>query len=770
MILLKLHIDTVSYNTKPKEHISIIKPRLQSEKNIKEVTVRELDEAIEQGKSISPAVMRGGIRMDNWSEQQVFMVDIDNDKEDTDILIEAEALYICQQYNLLPAFYYHSFSHTKEKPKYRLVFVMDKVVTDTYKRKIICESLIGLFSQSDTSCKNADRVFFGTDSECIFCDGNARISYEDVIKAYKPEAVKQVVTNDSDLERLKRDFDFLSYLKERNGQIYKEDSKIVMFENCELCGHKKDLVYYKDTNSFMCFGAGCHKGGSVIDYIMLSQKMDLKQAIDHFKYDLCKLQRPIIKVSTKKIINTGLSERLLELQPHIKYSLNDKGFGELFADVYKDEARYNVTAKEWYVYNGRVWEADIGAMKVSQKAKELTDALLVYATTIENETSKNEYVKHLCKLGQLKYRNTMISDARDKYYISAKKLDSNLDLFNCQNGTLNLKTFEFTEHKASDMLTKISNVHYDPTKESKEFEKFIFNVMEEDIEKIKYLQKVIGYSITADTSLETCFILYGATTRNGKSTLVETLSYMLGNGSGYALNMQPQTLAQKQNKDTRQASGDIARLDGCRFLNASEPPKRMIFDVALLKTLLGRDSITARHLNEREFEFIPHFKLFINTNFLPLITDDTLFTSGRINVITFDRHFEPHEQDRGLKDRLIGQDNLSGIFNWCIEGLKLFREKGARPPKTVTDSTAEYRSSSDKVGNFVDECMMKANENTKAGDVYSCYKGWCIENGFGVENKGNFFDELRVKNMFATSGRISGKPVRNVVKGYCLIA
>lgn len=67
---------------------------------------------------------------------------------------------------------------------------------------------------------------------------------------------------------------------------------------------------------------------------------------------------------------------------------------------------------------------------------------------------------------------------------------------------------------------------------------------------------------------------------------------------------------------------------------------------ALLKSLLGRDSITARFLHQREFEFIPKFKLVINTNYLPVITDDTIFSSGRLNVVSFDRHFEPHEQDK----------------------------------------------------------------------------------------------------------------------------
>lgn len=349
-----------------------------------------------------------------------------------------------------------------------------------------------------------------------------------------------------------------------------------------------------------------------------------------------------ILAKKNSILNDDLLTKLSKLQPHNNYTKDDKGLGELFADIYKDKCRYNVTAKEWYVYNGKIWEEDTGGMQVSRYAKELADGLRVYSISTDDE----DYIKFAYKLGQLNNRNTMISDSRDKYCMSKDDLDKNTYIFNCQNGVLDLKTFEFRPHNHDDLLSKISNVYFDKTKESKSFEKFINEVMQNDTEKVKYLQKIFGYSLTGDTRLETMFILYGATTRNGKSTLVETIAYMLGNTKGYALTMKPETLAQKQNNDSRQASGDIARLNGCRFLNASEPPKRLIFDVGLLKNLLGRDSITARHLHEREFEFIPIFKLFMNTNYLPLITDETMFTSNRINVITFDRHFSPKEQNQ----------------------------------------------------------------------------------------------------------------------------
>lgn len=469
-------------------------------------------------------------------------------------------------------------------------------------------------------------------------------------------------------------------------------------------------------------------------------------------------------IQTKKI-----QEILMRMQPHIKYSYDDRGNGDLFSDIYKEAARFNTSVNEWYVYNGKVWERDVGAMKVSRMAKELKDELLIYSISIKNESQKLAYQKHIMKLGSRNCRETMIKDARDKYHIANEDLDRNSDLLNCINGTLNLKTFEFKEHNCNDLISKITNVNYTPNIKSSLWIKFIEEIMLGDKEKIRYLQKAIGYSLTADTSLETCFILYGNKTRNGKSTLVETLMYMLGGSRGYSMQMKPETLAQKQHVDSRQASGDIARLCGARFLNLSEPPKKMIFDAALLKTLLGRDKIVARHLHEREFEFTPVFKLFMNTNYLPIIQDDTLFSSGRINVITFDRHFSEVDQDKTLKDRLKESENISGIFNWCIDGLKAFYKDGLIPTAAIKYATLDYRKDSDKLGKFIAECLEESSENITASSVYSVYENWCRACGYGCENRGNFFTELRGKNLLSKGGTVEGKTKLRVLKGYSFL-
>lgn len=469
------------------------------------------------------------------------------------------------------------------------------------------------------------------------------------------------------------------------------------------------------------------------------------------------------RIEGKKAPKKTLESTLKEIHAE-NYETSDKGNARLFADIFKDKHRYCSTRKDFMLFDGKRWIDDLEGLSARKSAKELSDALIRYAVTVDTD---GKYLKAVTPLCNLRNRNNMLQDSRDLSYFTNEQLDVNDYILNVQNGTLDLSGDKpiFMEHSPDMLLSKICNVNYEPGAKCEVWEKFINEIMQNDKSKIEYLQKIAGLSLTGNTSEETAFILYGSTTRNGKSTFCETLIYLLGD---YALTMRPETLATKQNTDSRQANGDVARLCGCRFVNASEPPKRMLFDTALLKSLLGRDSITARFLHQREFEFIPKFKLVINTNYLPVITDDTIFSSGRLNVVSFDRHFEPHEQDKHLKDKLRRKEELSGILNWCLEGLRLYRKDGLKAPEAVQKATNAYRADSDKIGNFINECLKKTDTNSKAKEIYDCYVKWCSDNGYGIENKGNFFAEMKNKGLFATSGTVTGKTVKNVIKGYVI--
>ena len=473
-------------------------------------------------------------------------------------------------------------------------------------------------------------------------------------------------------------------------------------------------------------------------------------------------------VKTKSPAATeSIYDRLVKLNAVKNYECNDRGFGRLFATIFKDKHRYNPSRKDFMLYDGKRWIDDVEGMSARADAKKLSDVLIKYGVDYGSDNTDNHYLNNVMKLSSIRQRENMVRDSKDCFYFKNEELDQDDYILNVQNGVLDLSQNEprFIEHNADLLLSKICNVEYNPSATCHEWLKFLDEVMQGDTDKIRYLQKICGLGLTGNTQEETCFILYGSTTRNGKSTFVETIIYMLGD---YALTMKPESLAQKPNADSRQASGDVARLAGCRFCNASEPPKKMLFDVALLKALLGRDSIVARHLHQREFEFIPKFKLVMNSNYLPTINDDTVFSSNRVNVITFDRHFSEHEQDKTLKNRLQKKEELSGILNWCIEGLRLYRQEGLEPPSAVRTATASYRSDSDKVGSFISECLVKSDRNSKAKDVYETYSKWCSDNGYGCENKGHFFSELKSKGIFGLSGTVNGKSERNIVKGYVI--
>jgi putative DNA primase/helicase len=462
-----------------------------------------------------------------------------------------------------------------------------------------------------------------------------------------------------------------------------------------------------------------------------------------------------------------IEERLKAINPANSPAYNtadDISSALLFKAIFGQFVRYNPTAKSWYIYDGIRWKPDPGDLTVETYAKHLSRAMLIYSADV---TSK-DFQKYVFQLQERRRRKTMIDDARDLLPVLQTDFDADPYLFNCQNCVLNLKDHTFIDHDPDLLLSKVANVAFDPDAGSDIFEAFMDQIMQGDQAKIKYLQTLFGYAMTGTNEREECVMLYGATTRNGKGTLTNTIKHLFGD---YGANIQPETLAMQKNRDGRTASGDIARLNGVRFLQMSEPPKRMKIDVALLKTLIGRDVITARHLYEREFEFTPCFKLFINTNFLPVVLDDTLFSSGRVKVVTFDRHFDEVEQDHTLKDRLQTPEALSGILNWILKGLKQYHANGntISIPDSVQTATDEYRSKSDKMKTFIEEVLTPDDRAVvKAKEVYIAFGNWCKVNGYGVENKSNFLTELRAKGLLSDTGTINGRTYHNVVKGYTI--
>jgi len=522
----------------------------------------------------------------------------------------------------------------------------------------------------------------------------------------------------------------------------------------------------------ICFNADTHLMISVFLTSRFCQTKDAKHQMKIQRADYLQgtADKAVQFTWMKRHRHLGMDDKIAEfserigkfiddIQPNTKYKWDDIGFSRLFADAIKDFARYCDERKKWFIYDGRIWVPDSGGI-IAKICKVFVERLREYSAKVP-DSDEVSYVKYVKEKTKYNKRKDVIKDAQSEHRIKFSDLDANPHLLNCLNVTLNLETSEFYPHRADDMLTKLAGVEYDPLAVCGRWELFVNEIMCGDEECIAFFQQALGYALTGDNRYECFFILYGPTSRNGKGTAMETFTQMMG---GYARATRPETLAAKDKANGGAPSEDLARLAGARFVNVSEPDKSLQLNSAMVKSMTGNDTITVRYLHENSFEYRPVFKLFINTNYLPQTNDPTLFSSDRVHVILFNRHFKDEERDKGLKQFLLEPENLSGILNWALDGLSNLRRKnGFCVPAAVKQATDEYREASDKTARFVDE-HLNFNPGFAASTTlaHERYKSWCEREGVRAEGMQNFMAGLKRMGLVIKRPRVNGKQVTSI--------
>lgn len=521
-----------------------------------------------------------------------------------------------------------------------------------------------------------------------------------------------------------------------------------------------------------------NRNDAMISYVGRMQQMGASdEAIEAYavEFNETRMAEPLDGEELAKTVYSGLSYEKgpsfgapgspfkgIEMLPR-----NEKEWSRVFAKWLYGKVCFVPEEKGWRYWDGKHWVKDGDAQRINRLCKQFVDDLIVYAQTSAGiaEEMRQGFVTFVNKYNKLNERKKLIEDTKCEVTVQRLRFDAKTNLLNLQNGVLDLETLEFKEgHDPDDLLSKIANAEYDPDATCEEWERFLGQSLSDDEETITFLQVVLGLALTCDTSVECMFILLGPT-RSGKSTTAETIQKMLNpEDDGYACACNPETFAVKKFDDASRPSSDVARLAGRRFVVTSEPPKNMLFNVARLKQLTGRDMITARFLHENEIQFYPQFTLVMTANNAPRVNDMTLFESDRIHVIPFNNHLEVDQRDLGLKDRLTEPESLSGILNWCLEGLRRFHEEGMKPSGLSMLATMNYQAESDKIHSFMSDCLVSAEDECATGaEVYRAYKNWCQDSGYQAEGKQAFYRELRERKIMVDSCTVAGVTKRNVV-------
>jgi putative DNA primase/helicase len=415
-------------------------------------------------------------------------------------------------------------------------------------------------------------------------------------------------------------------------------------------------------------------------------------------------------------------------------NLTDAGNADYVAESIGENLGYEHARKAWWFFDGSLWRVDDDG-EVDRRIERTFRDLLHVAAELEDTAAAKRLATHAKDSLSLRKFKAIKVFLESKRPIRREQFDNDPMLLAVRNCVIDLRSGEGRPARREDFLTMCAGAVFDPEASYPEFEALCDRALNGDLETRSFHQRAVGYSATGSTVEQVFFLKHGQG-RNGKSTIDRILSAALGT---YAASSPFETFLQRSGD---RASNDLARLDGPRFVTASEPDGNRKLSSSIIKQLTGEDTITARRLYAEYFEFRPSFKLWLSANTRPAISDDSLGMWRRVRLIPFDVTIPESEVDPRLCERIIANE-LSGVLNWIVAGALAWQTMGLLAPSSVRIATEEYRSENDRVGEFIAErCEAGPEYRETFAALFRDYLSWSKGPGGSQMSKSAFAASL----------------------------
>lgn len=421
-------------------------------------------------------------------------------------------------------------------------------------------------------------------------------------------------------------------------------------------------------------------------------------------------------------------------------TLNELGLASRFVALFGENIRYSKSLG-WLEWNGRFWGRD-RELQVRHMVPSLSEVLSQEAEELTNKDEIKLYRSRIDFCSSARGVDNIMKMAMGMPELSADKhgWDSDIWLFNCANGTLDLRDEQdvilFREFRREDYITKIAPVTYDPDARAPLFDKFIRETFNNDVELIGYVQKLLGSALTGDVGEHVFPVCWGVGA-NGKTTLFEDVTRAVF-GTDYRVEIGAEVLLARDSASSSTLA-QIMKLKGARVAVASESNRRRL-DEEIVKKLTGADALVGKLLYKNPEEFTPTHHIFLITNHKPRVSNSEAIWR-RLRLIPFENRVPEDKQDKQLGRRLAAES--SGILNWMLTGCLRWQAEGLTPPEAVIEFTKESREEQDILGQFLrDEVIIDPTLATYTADLYESYSMWCATNQVRPLGKINFSREI----------------------------
>jgi putative DNA primase/helicase len=433
------------------------------------------------------------------------------------------------------------------------------------------------------------------------------------------------------------------------------------------------------------------------------------------------------------------------------YALTDAGNAEFFADAYGGQVCFRYDTRRWMIWKSPIWVVDADG-EVERMALQSVRERQAQALSIQDADQRKKTLTFLLNSENGYRLRSMLEIAKSRPTVakSGQEFDKSPMLLAVRNGIIDLKTGDFREGSPDDYLTQCAGTEYDPQATAPRWEQFLSEIFLGDAELIAFVQRLVGYTLTGDTSEQVFVFCHGAKGQNGKSTLFRVLQALLGD---YAKATSFHTFTRRNENSGHSES--LMALEGARLITASENETAQALNESVIKALTGQDPITGSRKHEHERTFIPEFKLWLAANKLPRVNDVTPAFWRRVILLPFRARFEGDRADKHLFEKLVRES--AGILNWCLTGCLAWQRDGLKPPRQCTDAAEAWRADNDPLAEFLATCKTGAHLEVKVGELFKAYELFCsLNNNYQAVKSIQAFSRLVRDHGFDKIKRMDG--------------
>lgn len=373
-----------------------------------------------------------------------------------------------------------------------------------------------------------------------------------------------------------------------------------------------------------------------------------------------------------------------------------------------------------YYYNGCYWEA-------------LTEEFVQhYLIAVVEKSGLPHFQASKVKLKDLLYKQFVSTAAMPQDIPSDKKVMINLKngTFVCEDGMFEIRPFS-----PEDRLTYQLPFNYDPEAEAPKFIKFLNEVIPEEKART-VISEYIGYIFAKHLRWEKCLVLLGSG-GNGKSVLIDIITALLGE----------QNVCHFSLSRLCDSNGYYRAELGNYLLNACSEMGAKNCDPEMVKQLFSNDPVGARSPYGKPITVSRYCRFLFSAN---IISNKDMEQSygyfRRFLHLEFNAPISKEKMNTNLAKEII-QEELSGVFNWALEGLKSILQEGRNGfsySPHIEKTNKEIEKNSNNVALFIEENDYRpsSTDHTEAKELYMEYQSFCQDFRYGAVSKTEFLRRL----------------------------